>query len=160
MLRQRLLLDAIAAAVLAIALGVVGFLVAEPILRAVAVWVGLRQLYFLGPSDMVWSRLGIAAPFVSPPLVSFGIGLIDRGVGRRVPSLARLGAYVVAAAAGMVGGLLVHMTQMRTALRAVVSGVEPVLMTGGLEIGPAAWRGAIGAAVLLCIAAAIAARRP
>lgn len=159
---RRLLADSLVAIALATCLGVVGWLVAMPLLARICAYAGIERLVVMGPAEFLHHQTAIAAAFAVPPVVAWVAALLERAIAGSVPRLARLVLYFalpsVAAACGLARtGLFARMAT--TEARGDVGLHDALITVESLGLGPTALRWEIGCAILLCAAVAISAVR-
>jgi hypothetical protein len=103
---RRLLIDSITAALLGCAFACAGWLLADPLLRAVLGAAGVERVALLDPADPIRARLLLAAACALPALWGWLAALVERLIARADPAPARLALLLALPAAGAGLGLL------------------------------------------------------
>ncbi len=157
---RRLLADTLVMAALALALAILGWLVAAPLLRLAAETVGTDRLIIVGPLDIYVAYAGVALAFALPPVGGWIAALAERAAGRSVPAAGVLALYalVVAlfAAAG-IGLVFRDLAAFRAELAS--SALAPSITVDAIAPGARGAKWAIAGIVLVAPLAALRARR-
>ncbi len=134
---RRLLLDSIAAVLLTAALATMGWLAAVPLLGLVADLAGTDRVVFASPHEPLWYRLSVALAFALPAPAAWITGLVERVVGRTVPSGASVALGLILPASGVLLAMATRLRDLALVAREAGSlGLEPLVGAGALDLGP------------------------